>query len=168
MISDPHPGSQAENSNVETPNPETRSRSHATRRPSARRPRPRAALKLGYGIARFLFGTCFAGSALGCAQYAYQYVNVRSEPGGAQVFIDGKLIGRTPLQVTVERTRDHIVFLKLDGYVPEREVLTLNRARDRIDFLTPADVELELSRRASPADTTRAVDVELEKNTSTP
>jgi len=105
-----------------------------------------------------------------CAKY--QRINVLSEPNGAQVFVDGTLVGKTPVKLVIERTKDHIVFLKLDGYVPVQEVLVLNRASDRIDFLTPADVELRMARRLEADDPTRdakrGVNVELEKEDSTP
>jgi len=102
--------------------------------------------------------TVLALSVLGCARY--QRVHIRSEPAGAAVFLDGVRIGETPLQHRIDRDADHLVFLKLDGYVPVREVLTLNRAPDRIDFLTPADVDLRLGRDFSaPGDTSREVEV---------
>jgi len=103
-------------------------------------------------------------SSLACARY--QYVNIRSEPAGASVFLDGKEVGRTPLRMAIDRTTDHLVFLKLEGYRPEREVLRLNRVPDTIDFLTPADVELRLGRgaasAAAPDGSPSSQDVEVE------
>lgn len=43
-------------------------------------------------------------------------LNVESRPAGASVFLDGKLIGRTPLQVGEVAPGDHTVRLELDGY----------------------------------------------------
>ena len=43
-------------------------------------------------------------------------LNVESRPAGASVFLDGKLIGRTPLQVGEVAAGDHDVRLELDGY----------------------------------------------------
>lgn len=99
----------------------------------------------------------------GCARY--QYVNVRSEPAGAEVFVDGERVGRTPLRIQVDRDTDHLVFLKLEGHLPERRVLTLNRVPDRIDFLTPADVETALGRTAASAQGTdsRGLEIQLEE-----
>ena len=43
-------------------------------------------------------------------------LNVVSRPAGANVFLDGKLIGRTPLQVGEVAAGDHAVRIELDGY----------------------------------------------------
>ena len=43
-------------------------------------------------------------------------LNVMSRPAGANVFLDGKLIGRTPLQVDEVAAGDHAVRIELDGY----------------------------------------------------
>jgi serine/threonine protein kinase len=43
-------------------------------------------------------------------------LNVESRPAGASVFLDGKLIGRTPLQVGEVAAGDHTVRIELDGY----------------------------------------------------
>jgi serine/threonine protein kinase len=43
-------------------------------------------------------------------------LSVESRPAGASVFLDGKLIGRTPLQVGEVAAGDHTVRIELDGY----------------------------------------------------
>jgi hypothetical protein len=43
-------------------------------------------------------------------------LNVESRPAGANVFLDDKLIGRTPLQVGEVAAGDHTVRIELDGY----------------------------------------------------
>ena len=43
-------------------------------------------------------------------------LSVESRPAGAGVFLDGTLIGRTPLQVGAVAAGDHTVRLELDGY----------------------------------------------------
>ena len=43
-------------------------------------------------------------------------LNVVSRPAGANVFLDGKLIGRTPLQMGEVAAGDHAVRIELDGY----------------------------------------------------
>jgi hypothetical protein len=43
-------------------------------------------------------------------------IYVASRPSGASVFLDGKLIGRSPLQVGEVAAGDHTVRLELDGY----------------------------------------------------
>ena len=41
---------------------------------------------------------------------------VASRPAGASVFLDGKLIGTTPLQIGEVAAGDHTVWMELDGY----------------------------------------------------
>ena len=43
-------------------------------------------------------------------------LSVESRPAGASVFLDGKLVGRTPLQVGQIAAGEHAVRLELDGY----------------------------------------------------
>jgi hypothetical protein len=85
----------------------------------------------------------FGAALSGCA--AYQNVGVESDPPGAQIYLDGKLVGTTPKQVRVSRERDHMVYLKREGYRPEPVVLEKHDAFDGIDFLTPADVVKRLT-----------------------
>jgi hypothetical protein len=96
----------------------------------------RAARRLGAPAAALL--------ALGCA--SYQELNVASNPSEAEVFLDQRPLGKTPLRVRVERTADHALYVKKDGYSPELVVLTLRSARDGRKFLTPADVFVDLRR----------------------
>lgn len=63
--------------------------------PSLRRSAPAAAL---------------IAAAAGCATMANgttQRIPVTSEPAGAQVFVDGRAAGTTPVQVTVSRRSGH-------------------------------------------------------------
>ena len=83
-------------------------------------------------------------SCAGCGPY--QNVGVESVPKGAEVFLDGDLIGTTPLKTPVWRHVDHSVFLKKPGYRPELVVLRRNDPPDGLFFLTPADVRVRLSR----------------------
>jgi hypothetical protein len=92
--------------------------------------------------------------ASGCA--AYQNVGIESDPPGAEIYLDGKLAGQTPLQLRVPRDAAHTVYLKKEGYRPELVVLEKHDANDGIDFLTPADV----TRRLSPGPSS---DPELER-----
>ena len=78
-----------------------------------------------------------------CAHY--QNVGIESDPPGAQIYLDGKLMGQTPLQLQVGRDAAHTVYLKKEGYRPELVVLERHEANDGIDFLTPADVARRLS-----------------------
>ena len=43
-------------------------------------------------------------------------LSVDSRPTGARVFLDGKLIGTTPLAVSTVRAGEHVVRLERDGY----------------------------------------------------
>jgi len=81
--------------------------------------------------------------ALGCA--AVQFVGVETDPPGAQIYLDGKLVGTTPRQLKVSREKDHMLYLKREGYRPEPVVLEKHEANDGVDFLTPADVVRRLS-----------------------
>ncbi|HTO52713.1 MAG TPA: PEGA domain-containing protein [Myxococcota bacterium] len=93
--------------------------------------------------------------ALGCAHY--QNVGVETDPPGAQIYLDGHMVGRTPMQLEVSRDKAHMVYLKRDGYRPEPVPLELHEATDGIDFLTPADVV----KRLAPGPSS---DPELERN----
>jgi hypothetical protein len=107
------------------------------------------------------------GVSCGLACAAYQNVGVESDPPGAQIFLDGQLVGETPAQVEVGRGEPHTVFLKREGYKPELVLLERHEANDGVDFLTPADVvkrlspgpseDLELERRLK-------IDVDKSKN----
>ncbi|OFW28549.1 MAG: hypothetical protein A3H97_05375 [Acidobacteria bacterium RIFCSPLOWO2_02_FULL_65_29] len=43
-------------------------------------------------------------------------VTVESRPAGASVFVDGRLVGRTPLKLAAVAAGDHSIALELDGY----------------------------------------------------
>lgn len=45
-------------------------------------------------------------------------VPVDSDPGGARVFLDGRLVGQTPTIVVVQRRDAGILRVELDGYEP--------------------------------------------------
>lgn len=87
---------------------------------------------------------------------------IESAPAGAQIYLDGILIGQTPTKVRLSRDRAHKVFLKLDGYRPELVVLQHHTPEDRIDFLTPADVSVRLVPEASGID--RDLNIKVEPN----
>ncbi|MCP4005314.1 MAG: PEGA domain-containing protein [bacterium] len=95
----------------------------------------------------------------GCA--VYQNVGILSEPEGAQIFLDGEVIGVTPARLRIPRTTDHSVYLKKEGFKPKLVVLTFHSMDDGIHFLTPADVGARLSPLADTLD--RDLDVEIEE-----
>lgn len=91
---------------------------------------------LRFALAVLALGVC------ACAQY--QHVGVDSTPAGAEIFLDGEKVGTTPARLRIQRDKDHSVYLKREGYRPELVVLTLNPTADGIDFLTPADVRVQM------------------------
>lgn len=59
--------------------------------------------------------------AQGCL--LHQSVPIRSSPSGATVLVDGVVIGRTPIDVSLWTTSDHEVYVVADGYIQERVTL---------------------------------------------
>jgi hypothetical protein len=112
--------------------------------------------------ARLLGVTLVLCGALGCA--AVQFVGVETDPPGAQIYLDGKLVGTTPAKLKVSREKDHMIYLKRDGYRPEPVVLEKHEANDGIDYLTPADVVKRLSPgQASDPELERKLRIEIDK-----
>ena len=106
-----------------------------------------------------------AGLALalgGCSHY--QNIGVESDPTGAQIYLDGVPVAKTPATVTVGRDRAHTLYLKREGYRPELVVLELHDATDGIDYLTPADVTKRLNPGpSSDPELERRLKIEVEK-----
>ena len=98
---------------------------------------------------------------LGATCAPYQRVGVESAPVGAEVYLDGELMGVTPLQLRVGTGGDHSVMVKKEGYRSELLVLNSNQPSDNIDFVTPADLRVRLMPRSDPLG--RGLEVELEK-----
>jgi hypothetical protein len=86
-----------------------------------------------------------AASCLGCPP-PFQNVNVRSDPPGADVFLDGVLVKQTPVRLEMSTLRDHKVFLKKDGYRPELVVVERKRGQDGVEYLSPPDIFVTLQR----------------------
>lgn len=60
--------------------------------------------------------------ATGCATVvkgSHQGVPVSSDPPGADVLVDGNLVGQTPLKVEMKRKHDHLVTIQKTGYRPK-------------------------------------------------
>lgn len=53
-----------------------------------------------------------------------QAVSFTSEPEGAQVYIDGQVMGRTPLTVTLKKNKYSNVMYKLKGYNSQSKPIT--------------------------------------------
>jgi hypothetical protein len=103
----------------------------------------------------FLAALAAAAWSVACSHY--QFVGVETDPPGAQIYLDGHLVGNTPMQLEVSRDEAHMVYLKREGYRPEPVPLERHEAQDGIDFLTPADVV----KRLAPGPSS---DPELERN----
>lgn len=59
----------------------------------------------------------FSFTMVGCqAQVFTQSIPVSSVPMGADLYVDGKLVGQTPSSVELERNRDHILTLKKEEF----------------------------------------------------
>jgi hypothetical protein len=108
-------------------------------------------------------GITLCAGLIGCAQY--QYVNVQSQPEGAEVFLDKQRVGVTPLELRIDRTRAHAVYVKREGYRPELVVLEMQRAPGGLPFLTPPDVELRLVPGEANPDQERDLEIEVDPGT---
>ena len=99
----------------------------------------------------------------GCGHY--QNIGVESDPTGAQVYLDGVPVAKTPATVAVGRDRAHTIYLKREGYRPELVVLEKHAANDGIDYLTPADVTKRLNPGpSSDPELERRLRIEVERN----
>jgi len=59
--------------------------------------------------------------ASGCATIvkgSHQKVPIASDPPGADVLVDGSLVGQTPLNVEMKRKHDHLVTIQKTGFRP--------------------------------------------------
>lgn len=71
-----------------------------------------------FSAALFFFSSCatmFKGSA--------STVSIKSVPAGAQVAIDGQIMGKTPLDILLDNNADHSVQFLLEGYLPQTVVI---------------------------------------------
>ena len=62
----------------------------------------------------------------GCASIVHgsgQVVSISSDPSGADVWVDGEKIGKTPVSPNLKRKRSHLVVLRKDGYREEQRVI---------------------------------------------
>ncbi len=48
-----------------------------------------------------------------------QEIPISSDPSGADILVDGQLVGTTPADVEIKRKRDHLVEIKKTGYQPK-------------------------------------------------
>jgi hypothetical protein len=69
----------------------------------------------------------FIFSFSGCATIIHgsrQEMFLTCEPRVASVYVDGRYIGKTPMNMVLSRGRDHRLKIELDGYKPFETVLT--------------------------------------------
>ncbi|NYT16594.1 MAG: PEGA domain-containing protein [Methanomicrobiales archaeon] len=52
-------------------------------------------------------------------------LTISSDPPGASVYLDGQMIGMTPLTVADVTTGDHLLLITLDGYTDFSQVITI-------------------------------------------
>ena len=55
-----------------------------------------------------------------------QDIPISSDPSGAEIFIDGMLVGTTPASIEVKRKRDHLVVIQKTDYEPKSIALVKN------------------------------------------
>jgi hypothetical protein len=78
---------------------------------------------------------------------------VVTDPAGADIFVDGKLVGKTPATIKVTFTENSqmvmekkILIVKLSGYKEKKEVISYNKGNTALKFqLAPDHVESVLS-----------------------
>ena len=76
----------------------------------------------------------------GCATAIHgkqQIVQIVSEPSGADVRVDGKTIGQTPVNVTLPRKQDHVVTIEKQGYHGEDAKITRSVSPVVLLYLLP-------------------------------
>jgi len=81
----------------------------------------------------------------GCA--AKRSVHITSDPSGAEVRLDGEVVGRTPLEHSFEHYGTRRMTLTLDGYRTSSELIHLRtpwHSRFPVDVLTEAVIPLGL------------------------
>jgi hypothetical protein len=67
------------------------------------------------------------GSLTGCATIVKgttQKIPIASDPSAAEVTADGQMIGQTPIEITLERKRDHLVSVSKEGFHPKSIAIT--------------------------------------------
>jgi hypothetical protein len=107
---------------------------------------------------RLLIASAALLTAISCAAFApFQRVPIDTAPRDAVVFIDGHQAGKSPMGANLRADRDHVVFLKREGYRPELVVIETQRPEGR-PRLEPPEVLIQLV----PLDKDRDLQVEIE------
>ncbi len=66
---------------------------------------------------------CIGFLAAGCASVLKQDIPVSTNPMGAKIYANGQLVGNSPMTVSLERNRDHILTLVKDNYLQEDVII---------------------------------------------
>ena len=77
----------------------------------------------------FVFAAVFFGFFNGCATLfkgSTDSVDFSSEPSGAQVYVNGNLLGTTPVQLKLESKKSYTLEFKKDGF--ETKTIVLNNS----------------------------------------
>jgi len=64
---------------------------------------------------------CFLLTAISCTTIIHgskQEVSISSNPSAATVTIDNQTLGKTPTTTKISRNENHLVTIRLDGYLP--------------------------------------------------
>jgi hypothetical protein len=68
---------------------------------------------------------CFSGCAT-IIKGTTQAIPISSDPSGADILVDGMLVGQTPSDVEVKRKRDHLVVIEKKNYQPKNIPIVKN------------------------------------------
>lgn len=71
--------------------------------------------------------------AAGCSQPVLrQDVPVTTNPMGAKIYVSGQLVGTTPMSVSLERNRNHILTLVKDNYRQEDVIIQRSYQKEKV------------------------------------
>src|SRR5690606_5793714 len=82
------------------------------------RARPGSASALARSLLASALASILAVTTTGCSLFGprTQVITIRSEPSGAEAFVGGEAVGRTPVQHEVERREDLLIEVRQQGY----------------------------------------------------
>ena len=81
--------------------------------------------------------------AMVAACAAKQRIPLNVAPAGVTIYLDGKRLASTPVELELRADQGHVLLLRAEGYRPER-VVFFSRQRDGKPYLEPAEVRLQL------------------------
>lgn len=89
-------------------------------------------------VAFFLCLSLIFDSACISARKSFQTIPVTSQPAGALISVDGHLAGNTPVNLKLDRKKNHVIRVELAGYKPVQILLESKRARSSGDRIAGA------------------------------